>query len=108
MNEGKQHPTGVTVMDSKLTLGSASEGCVHEVTSLKPARWAVMERLPDQFQHVLFFVIFLLSFSSFLMLIITIVFLISHGVNIGCENVSYRFSSKSKLWLEYPVECLGA
>lgn len=53
VNEGKQHPTGVTVMDSKLTLGSASEGCVHEVTSLKPARWAVMERLPDQFQHVL-------------------------------------------------------
>ncbi|KAF6119606.1 hypothetical protein HJG60_010080 [Phyllostomus discolor] len=36
--EGKQRHTGVTATDSKLAFGSASEGCVHEVTGLKPAR----------------------------------------------------------------------
>lgn len=49
--EGRQHHTGVTTTDSKLAFGSASEGCVHEVTGLKPARWAVTERLAKQFPH---------------------------------------------------------
>lgn len=49
--EGKQHHTGVTTMDSKLTFGRASEGCVHEVAGLKPPRWAVTERLAKQFPH---------------------------------------------------------
>lgn len=34
--EGRQRCTGVTVMDSKLAFGRASERCVHEVTSPKP------------------------------------------------------------------------
>lgn len=47
--EGRQHHTGVTLTDSKLTFGSASAGCVHEVTGLKPTRRAVMEQLAKQF-----------------------------------------------------------
>ena len=63
--EGKQHHTGVTTMDSKLAFGSASEGCVHEVTGLKPTRWAVMEQLAKQFPHVSSLQVFLLSLSGF-------------------------------------------
>ena len=34
--EGRQRCIGVTVMDSKLAFGRASEWCIHEVTSPKP------------------------------------------------------------------------
>lgn len=42
--DGRQHHTGVTTVDLKLTLRGAPKGCVHEVTGRKPRWWAVMER----------------------------------------------------------------
>lgn len=64
----------------KLILGSAPEGCVHEVTSLKPKWWAVTEHLSNQFS-----VIFLSSvgFLSFILGCLTLIifFCFLHGVN---------------------------
>lgn len=56
---GRQHRTGVSMTHSKLAFGSASQRGVHEVTSLKPARWVVMEP-SKQFLHGLSFVGFLI------------------------------------------------
>lgn len=77
--EGKQHRTGVTTMDSKLTFGSASARCVHEVTGLKPMRWAVMEQLAKQFLRVSSSAGFLTLFVRLLMPVIVFCFL--QGVN---------------------------
>lgn len=98
--EDRQHHTGVTTMDLKLTFGGASKGCVHEVTGRKPRWWAVTEQLSKQFQRDFPCVVFLIlivklsNVDYFFILFFSKVLMI-----LEMKNVSTRFLSKSKSWL---------
>lgn len=90
---GRQHRTGVSMTHSKLAFGSASQRGVHEVTSLKPARWVVMEP-SKQFLHGL-------SFVGFLILTVNLsqvgYFFFLRRVSESRDD-SRQFLSKSKSW----------
>lgn len=85
----------------RLTFGRASQGCVHEVTSLKPEWWAVTEELPDLLSRP--FPVDCLSLTFKLSRVNSVFLFSSMGLMIlEIGNVSNQFLS----WLDYPHQSL--